>query len=116
MPKSFAVGDTVWALWPGSKRYYEATVIDVSKNTVQVDFKDGYKTEVPLRNTYVRLILKLLAYCCPCRLLSYERIEGNHRKLSRSLSLSCDRSRLGRHFVSIVVVDVTSYMYKSYFQ
>ena len=58
--KDFSVGETVWALWPGSKKYYEATVLDVRKSTVYVDFKDGYQTEVPLRQTYVRLTLLLV--------------------------------------------------------
>lgn len=54
MSKRFAVGETVWAMWPGSKKYYEATVLNVRKSTVEVDFKDGYTTEVPLRQVYVR--------------------------------------------------------------
>lgn len=52
--KNFSVGETVWALWPGSKRYYEAKVLDVRKSAIYVDFKDGFKTEVPLRQVYVR--------------------------------------------------------------
>ena len=69
--KKISVGDTVWALWPGSRKYYEATVLDVDKTTVQVDFKDGYRTEVALRHVYVRLIPELFVSCCPCRLLNY---------------------------------------------
>ena len=63
--KSVAVGDTVWAMWPGSRKYYEATVLEVRKNTVRVDFKDGYKTDVSLRNTYVSINLNLLADVIP---------------------------------------------------
>lgn len=51
----FSVGETVWALWPGSKKYYEAEVLELRKNAVYVNFKDGFKTEVPLRQTFVRL-------------------------------------------------------------
>ena len=51
----FSAGETVWALWPGSKKYYEAEVLELRKNAVYVNFKDGFKTEVPLRQTYVRL-------------------------------------------------------------
>lgn len=109
MPKTFAVGDTVWAQWPGSRKYYEATVLDVGKTQVQVDFKDGYKTEVPLRNTYVRLVLKLLEYCRPCRLLSYEELKliiVKGRDRSRNVILRT-KSFGRRHFDSVVVVDVT---------
>ena len=69
--KKISVGDTVWALWPGSRRYYEATVLDVGKTTVQVDFKDGFTTEVALRQVYVRLIPELFVSCCPCRFSNY---------------------------------------------
>lgn len=48
----FSAGETVWALWPGSKKYYEAEVLELRKNAVYVNFKDGFKTEVPLRQTY----------------------------------------------------------------
>jgi len=68
--KKVSVGDTVWALWPGSRKYYEATVLDIGKTTVQVDFKDGFTTEVALRHVYVRLIPELFVSCCPCRLLN----------------------------------------------
>ena len=51
----FSVGETVWALWPGSKKYYEAEVLELRKNAVYVNFKDGFKTEVPMRQTFVRL-------------------------------------------------------------
>ena len=69
--KKISVGDTVWALWPGSRRYYEATVLDVGKTTVQVDFKDGFTTEVALRQVYVRLIPELFVSCCPCRFSNF---------------------------------------------
>lgn len=56
MSKNFSVGESVWALWPGSKKYYEATVIGVRKSGVEVDFKDGsYTVEVPLRQVHVSL-------------------------------------------------------------
>ena len=54
MSKNLVVGETVWALWPGSKKYYEATVLNVRKSTVEVDFKDGYVTEVSHRQVFVR--------------------------------------------------------------
>ena len=54
--KNFAVGDTVWALWPGSKLYYEATVLENRGGSVLVNFKDGYETEVSKQNTYVSIV------------------------------------------------------------
>ena len=63
--KKISVGDTVWALWPGSRMYYEAKVLDVDKTTVQVDFKDGFTTEVASRHVYVRLISDLLCIMLP---------------------------------------------------
>lgn len=68
--KKITVGDTVWALWPGSRRYYEATVLDIGKSAVKVDFKDGFTTEVTLRQVYVSLIPELFVSCVPCRLLN----------------------------------------------
>lgn len=54
--KYFSVGESVWALWPGSKKYYEATVIAVRESGVEVDFKDGsFSAEVPFRQVYVSL-------------------------------------------------------------
>ncbi|KAL9953546.1 hypothetical protein ACROYT_G040979 [Oculina patagonica] len=91
MPKTFAVGDTVWAQWPGSRKYYEATVLDVGKTQVQVDFKDGYKTEVPLRNTYKELPFRSRS-ASPSRSPSRRRSRSPARR-SRSRSRSPARSR-----------------------
>ena len=99
MQKSLAVGDTVWALWPGSRKYYEATVLDVGKTTAEVDFKDGYKTEVSLRQIYVSVILKLRA-CCPCKLLNCEdlkQLAARNRDRSREVILRTKSFRR-RHF------------------
>ena len=54
MSKKFTVGDVVFALWPGSNKYYEATVLSIGKSTVEVNFKDGYRTELPQRKVFVR--------------------------------------------------------------
>lgn len=54
MSKKFTVGEAVFALWPGSNKYYEATVLSVGKSTVEVDFKDGYITELSQRKVFVR--------------------------------------------------------------
>lgn len=97
-PKSLSVGDTVWALWPGSRKYYEATVLDVRKSTVHVNFKDGFKTEVPLRHTYVRLILKLLAFCT-CRLIYEKRKQIIVGYLDRSLVVVLQTNPFGRRHV-----------------
>lgn len=57
--KSLAVGETVWAMWPGSRKYYEATILNVGKTKVEVNFKENYKTEVALKNIYVSIIFYL---------------------------------------------------------
>lgn len=54
--KSLAVGETVWAMWPGSRKYYEATILNVGKTKVEVNFKENYKTEVALKNVYVSIV------------------------------------------------------------
>lgn len=95
MQKSLTVGDTVWALWPGSRKYYEATVLDVGKTTAEVDFKDGFKTEVALRQIYVSVILKLRA-CCPYRLLNYKdlkQIAARNRNRPHEVTLRTFRRR-----------------------
>ena len=63
--KSLAVGDTVWAMWPGSRKYYEATVLNVSKTKVEVNFKDNYQTEVALKNVSVSITFILDANVIP---------------------------------------------------
>lgn len=54
MSKKLTVGEVVFAMWPGSNKYYEATVLSTGKSTVEVNFKDGYKTELPQRKVFVR--------------------------------------------------------------
>lgn len=46
MLKNLVVGEMVWVLWFGSKKYYEVIVFNVCKFIVEVDFKDGYVMEV----------------------------------------------------------------------
>lgn len=114
--KKISVGDTVWALWPGSRRYYEATVLDVGKNTVQVDFKDGFTTEVALRQVYVRLISELFVSCCPCRLLNYGTL--------RQIIVGClDRCSLSRYLenefailIALLLFDVFTCRMNFHFQ
>lgn len=93
MSKRFAVGETVWAMWPGSKKYYEATVLNVRKSTVEVDFKDGYTTEVPLRQVYKESVTFRSRSASPSRSPARRRSRSPGRRRSRSRSRSPARSR-----------------------
>lgn len=87
MSKNLVVGETVWALWPGSKKYYEATVLNVRKSTVEVDFKDGYVTEVSHRQVFKETSPRFRSRSTsPSRVRRRSRSPGRARSRSRSRS------------------------------
>lgn len=89
--KSLAVGETVWAMWPGSRKYYEATILNVGKTKVEVNFKENYKTEVALKNVYRQLPFRSRS-TSPARSPARRRSRSPGRR-SRSRSRSPARSR-----------------------
>lgn len=102
--KKISVGDTVWALWPGSRMYYEAKVLDVDKTTVQVDFKDGFTTEVASRHVYVRLISDLLCIMLPMQVVKLRRAKANHRGLPRSLLVILKTNQLATEVAILIAL------------
>lgn len=54
--RNFGVGETVFAKWPGSPKYFEATVDEILDSEYRVTFKDGTSTEVDKTDVYVSIL------------------------------------------------------------
>lgn len=94
MSKKFTVGDVVFALWPGSNKYYEATVLSIGKSTVEVNFKDGFRTELPHRKVFKEGRFRSRS-SSPARSPTRRRTRSPARPRSRSRSRSPARNRGG---------------------
>ena len=48
------------AKWPGSDKYFEATILEQSRTKFRVNFtdSDGYETQVLKQHVYVSIYLK----------------------------------------------------------
>lgn len=84
--------------------YYEAKVLDVDKTTVQVDFKDGFTTEVASRHVYVRLISDLLCIMLPMQVVKLRRAKANHRGLPRSLLVILKTNQLATEVAILIAL------------
>lgn len=54
--KQFSVGSTVFAKWPGSGKYFEATVDEVLDFEYKVTFKDGTSMGIEQTDVYVSIL------------------------------------------------------------
>lgn len=58
--RDIKLGTKVMAKWPGSDKYFEATILEQSRTKFRVNFtdSDGYETQVLKQHVYVSIYLK----------------------------------------------------------